>query len=146
MSNHEIGPDMQVTLHFSIKLEDDTLIDSTFEKAPAVFAVGDESLLPGFEDVLFGLQAGVSRIFEIKPEQGFGMPNPNNVQRIPRKQFAEDIELQEGLVVSFADANQSELPGTIASIGEEVVEVDFNHPLAGKNLVFEVKILDVQPV
>ena len=57
-----------------------------------------------------------------------------------RKEFSADIELQKGLVVSFADANQSELPGVIASWDDQWVEVDFNHPLAGKDITFTVKI------
>ena len=78
------------------------------------------------------------------PEKAFGMPNPNNVQRLPRGTFATDVELEEGLVMSFADAANSELPGVIRSFDDEIVEVDFNHPLAGRELVFEVQILSVE--
>ena len=70
---------------------------------------------------------------------------PGNVQRIPRASFGADVELEEGLVVSFSDAANSELPGVVRQFDDDMVEVDFNHPLAGRNLSFEVRILDVQP-
>ncbi|GAA6150702.1 FKBP-type peptidyl-prolyl cis-trans isomerase [Pseudoteredinibacter isoporae] len=143
MTELAIGPGTQVTLHFAIKMADGSLVDSTFDGAPATFSVGDGNLLPGFEQVLMGLCAGDEQEFPISPEQGFGQRNPNNIQDIPRDAFTDDMELEEGLMVSFADAQQAELPGVIAEVGEQSVKVDFNHPLAGRELVFEVKIIAV---
>ena len=139
-----IGPDMRVTLHFSLSLDNGEVVDSTFDKQPASFQVGDGNLLPGFEQALFGLKAGDRRQLQITPEQGFGEPNPANVQVIPRSQFA-DIELAEGLVIGFAGGGDSELPGLIKSFDDGLVTVDFNHPLAGKTLSFEVEIIKVEP-
>lgn len=137
-----IGPGKTVTLHFAIKLEDGQIVDSNFEADPATFTVGDGNLLEGFEQALFGLEEGTEHALKILPEHGFGMPNPSNVQNIPRKQF-DGMELEQGLVVSFADAANGELPGVIAEYDDNMVSVDFNHPLAGKKLDFEVKILKV---
>lgn len=134
-----------MTLHFALKLNDGSTVDSNFEGEPATFDVGDGSLLPGFEEPLFGLQAGDERTFTITPEKGFGEHNPENIQHLPRSQFPADVELEEGLVLSFADAQQTELPGVVASYDEQTVTVDFNHPLAGREIEFSVKILDVNP-
>lgn len=144
-SSLTIGPDTQVTLHFALKLEDGSVVDSTFDRNPATFTVGDGSLLKGFEESLFGMGAGTKDAVIIKPEQGFGQPNPSNVQEVPRDQFGEDMDLVEGLMVSFADAQKAELPGVVKSFDDKVVYVDFNHPLAGRDILFEVEILDVQP-
>ena len=138
-----IGPGTQVTLHFAIKMEDGSVVDSTFDGAPATFSVGDGKLLPGFEEVLIGLEAGDEATFDVPPEKGFGQRNPSNIQKIPRASFSDDMELEEGLMVSFADAQNTELPGLIAEIGDRNVSVDFNHPLAGRDLQFEVKIIAV---
>ncbi len=143
--SYQIGPDMRVTLHFAVKLVDGSIVDSNFEKTPATFEVGDGQLLPGFEKALFGLKAGECKEISIQPEQGFGMPNPNNIQQMKKTDFAAELELQPGLMLSFADANNSELPGVIRMIEGDRVEVDFNHPLAGKDLLFEVRILEVIP-
>ena len=142
MSEQVIGPDCKVTLHFAIKLEDGQLIDSNFDANPATFTVGDGQLLEGFEKTLLGMKAGDEAVIDISPEQGFGMSNPNNMQRIPRQQFA-DMDLEPGLVVSFADAGNGELPGVIVEFDDNNVTVDFNHPLAGKSLKFEVQIIEV---
>ena len=140
-----IGPGTEVTLHFAIKLEDGSVVDSTFEAKPATFTVGDKNLLAGFEQVLVGMAAGETDCFTLEPEQGFGQRNPNNVQQLPRDSFDRELELEEGLMLSFADANQQELPGLVVDFSDELVTVDFNHPLAGRNLVFEVEIVDVKP-
>ena len=138
-----IAPDAKVTLHFAIKLEDGQVVDSNFEGKPATFVVGDGQLLEGFERTLLGMKSGDEAVIEILPEQGFGMSNPSNMQRLPRKQFGGMV-LEPGLVVSFADASDGELPGVVAEFDDKMVTVDFNHPLAGKNIKFEVKILSVE--
>lgn len=138
-----IAEGTQVTLNFALKLSDGSVIDSTFDKAPATFRVGDGKLLPGFEKAIFGLKAGDSDTFVITPEHGFGQSNPNNIQQFPREQFA-DIDLIEGLMLSFADAQKAETPGVVKAFDDEEVSIDFNHPLAGRNVHFQVEIIDVQ--
>ena len=138
-----IGPDREVTLHFALKLENGDVVDSTFDKQPATFKVGDGNLLPGFEAALFGFKAGDKRTLEVPPETAFGQPNPQNVQVIARSQF-KDMELSEGLLVIFNDAANTELPGVVKVFDDEQVTIDFNHPLAGKTLTFDVEIKDVK--
>lgn len=139
-----IGPGTAVTLHFALLLEDGSEVDSTFSRQPAVFVFGDGKLLPGVESKLLGLVAGDQQELVLAPEDAFGQRNPANIQRLPRSQFG-DIELSEGLVMNFADAANAELPGVISAIDDEMVDVDFNHPLAGRTLGFKVEIIDVQP-
>ena len=138
-----IGPDREVTLHFALKLENGDVVDSTFDKQPATFKVGDGNLLPGFEVALYGFKAGDKRSLPIGPEQGFGQGNPQNIQVMPRAQFA-DMELSEGLLIIFNDAANAELPGVVKAFDANQVTIDFNHPLAGKELTFDVEIIDVK--
>ncbi|MFC3608762.1 FKBP-type peptidyl-prolyl cis-trans isomerase [Stutzerimonas tarimensis] len=142
MTEQRIGPDKAVTLHFALKLDNGEVVDSTFDKQPATFKVGDGNLLPGFEQALYGLKAGDKRTLSIPPENGFGQPNPQNVQSMPRSQF-QNMELSEGLLVIFNDAANTELPGVVKSFDEAFVQIDFNHPLAGKTLSFEVEVIQV---
>ncbi|AQQ68700.1 peptidylprolyl isomerase [Microbulbifer agarilyticus] len=145
MSNNVIGEHSRVTLHFALKLDDGSEIDSNFEGEPATFIVGDGNLLPGFESALLGLKAGDEAEIEVPPEAGFGQRNPSNIQKVKKGHFSPDMELEEGLVVSF-DNGDGELPGVVRAIGEDDVEVDFNHPLAGQTVFFHVKILEVASV
>ncbi|MBV1932686.1 MAG: peptidylprolyl isomerase [Porticoccaceae bacterium] len=145
-TNGKITRNSQVTLHFSVALEDGSIIDSNFDGTPARFTMGDGSLLSGFEDVLIDMSVGQENSFLITPEHSFGQHNPSNLQTIKRKQFAPDMALSVGLVVSFADAAKGELPGVISSLNDDEVIVDFNHPLAGKAILFKVQIIKVQGI
>lgn len=144
MSVAEIKPGSKVSMHFAIKLDDGQVVDSTFERMPAKFAMGDGNLLPGFEEFLVGMVSGDHKEFDIPPEKGFGQPNPQNQQEMKRSDFPVDMPVAPGLMVSFADAQGSELPGVISEVNGDWVTVDFNHPLAGKTLKFEVQILEVE--
>ena len=139
-----VGPDTKITLHFSLSLEDGSLVDSNFDSDPAVCFFGDGQLVPGFEAALIGLNSGDETTLTINPEAGFGQHNPNNVQEFPRKNFSDILDIEPVLIISFADANGAELPGTVADVGEKIVVIDFNHPLAGHVINFKVKILSVE--
>lgn len=144
MSEQRIGQNSTVTLHFALKFENGNIVDSNFDKDPATFTVGDTSLLPGFERTLFGLKEGDERSFQVLPEQAFGTPNEQNVQVMPRSQFDDSMELDYGVLVIFKDAAGGEMPGVIKEFNDQQVTVDFNHPLAGKIITFDVKIVKVQ--
>lgn len=145
MNDLPIDKGTRVTLHFALRFEDGQAVDSTFEKAPATLEIGDENLPENFEAYLMGLKAGDHERFQVPPEKAFGQRNPNNIQTFKRHEFSADMVLEPGVVVSFADARQQELPGVVKRVEGDVVDVDFNHPLAGHTLEFEVHIIDVEP-
>ena len=124
------------------------MIDSNFDGDPATMVLGDGNMLPGFESVLVGLAAGAEKTVTIAAADGFGEANPDNLQTFPREKLASicsnEDELVAGAVLSFADAARGELPGVIKTVTADEVVVDFNHPLAGRDIVFQVHILDVQ--
>lgn len=138
----------RVTLHFSLALSEDrkapgSLIDATPEERPATFAMGDGSLLPGFEERLLGLRSGDQRCFVLEPTEAFGEHQSENIRQLPVAQF-NDITLEPGLLVSFASPD-GELPGLVQSVQAETVTIDFNHPLAGRRIWFSVDIVGVEP-
>jgi len=140
-----VGEGTRVAVNFSLSLEDGSEVDSNFGGEPVEFVIGDGNLLPGFERHLLGMSAGERQIYTVLPENAFGQINDNNFQLIPRKQFDEGAELEIGLLFSFADASGGELPGMIISFDENDVEVDFNHPLAGRTILFDVLVHRVEP-
>ncbi|MEQ8955604.1 MAG: peptidylprolyl isomerase [Gammaproteobacteria bacterium] len=140
----------QVRLHFSLALASGELVDSNFDKAPPSFVVGDGSLLPGFEACLMGLRAGDQEEFLLPPEQAFGAPNDANCQSFTVDRFRHLLEddlvpVQPGAVVSFKDGAGFDLAGVVKSLDQSRVVVDFNHPLAGKEIRFRVHIIKVLP-
>ena len=136
----------RVFLNFSLSLEDGSEVDSNFGTDPVDFVVGDGSLMPGFERLLFGMSPGERQMFSVEPENAFGFPQDDNVQLMPRADFEGDGELELGIVFSFADASGGELPGVITALDEEQVTVDFNHPLSGRTILFDVLVHRVEPV
>ncbi len=146
MTALQVSPQTRVTFFFSLSLIDGQVVDSCFDKQPAQCVPGDGSLLPGFDACLLGLQAGDKKQFVLPAVQAFGVRREENLKRVPRERFANDIALTEGLVVSFGAAEGGELPGIVHRLMGEMVEVDFNHPLAGRDLVFDVAIVAVEAV
>jgi len=145
MNKVTVGEGTRVHLNFSISLEDGSEVDTNFGDESVSFAVGDGSLLPGFERLLFGMSPGERQMFVVSPENAFGQPNDDNVQSVSRDQFDDDIDLQIGLVYAFNDAGGGELPGMIISFDDDEVSVDFNHPLSGRTILFDVLIHRVEP-
>lgn len=133
----------KVTMSFSLALENGELIDSNFDTEPATFVLGDGNLLPGFEIPLQGLKAGDQGEFIIAPEHAFGQRNPENIQQLGRDNFDQE-SLNVGDVFSFQNG-EGELPGVVIEVGDNLVKVDFNHPLAGRNIIFKVDIIEVSP-
>jgi FKBP-type peptidyl-prolyl cis-trans isomerase SlpA len=144
----EIQYGSTVTLHFTLRLvEEDILVDSTEGEEPMTIAMGDGDLVEGMETPLLGLKTGDMRRFEILAEDAFGPVeiDEDNLQNIPMSEFPEELEISPGQVLGFTSPSGDEIPGTIMGFTEDIVTVNFGHPLAGHDLVFEVEIVDVKP-
>jgi len=140
-----VGEGTRVHLNFSVSLEDGAEVDSNFGGEPVSFDVGDGSLLPGFERLLFGMTAGQRRLFTVAPDEAFGHAQADNVQRVPRSGFPPGQEPEVGLLFGFADASGGEVPGLVIAFDDDEVTVDFNHPLAGRTILFDVLVHRVEP-
>ena len=139
-----IAQGSQVSLHFSVSLENGMEIDNTRSRTePVSLTIGDGNLLEGFEKALLGLRAGDRRTVHLPPEDAFGPWNPDNIQTFDTVKFGARPELNQ--VVEFEDKAKTTLAGVVKSVTDDVTEVDFNHPLAGRNVVFEVEIARVTP-
>ena len=139
-----IGSQSEVVFHFSIKLSDGSAADSSkVHNKPAKLVMGDGSLTANFEKCLLGLKAGDNKSFELAPEDAFGQPNPDNIYHLDRSKFGVDVPAQVGAIIAFTQQDGTELPGLIREVAGDSVTVDFNHPLAGQHLTFDVEIISV---
>ncbi|MBU2979106.1 FKBP-type peptidyl-prolyl cis-trans isomerase [Alteromonas sp. C1M14] len=144
MSENIIDAQSEVIMHFDLKLEDGSAADSTrINNKPAKLVMGDGSLTPNFEACLLGLKKGEKKAFTLCADDAFGQPNPDNVHHMERSRFSHDLELVEGTIVAFSQPDGSEVPGIVRSVAGDSVTVDFNHPLAGQTVIFDVEIIDV---
>lgn len=133
----------RVRLHLSITLEDGTVAEDSFGGEPVEVVIGAGDLHAGLEQPLLGLHASDGRTFRIPPEQGFGLSDPEAVHHMQRADFPDAMDLGPGLIIAFTTPAGDELPGTILEVCGDEVRVDFNHPLAGHELLYKVAILDV---
>jgi len=143
-AGHPIDERSRVTLHFALLLETGEEVDTTRRGRPATFVMGDGSLLPGFEEALLGMRPGDDAQIVLEPGRAFGEHRRDNVQILSVERF-HGVDLEPGLIVSFA-APDGELPGVVRRVFDGTVEVDFNHPLAGRRVVFDVSVLKVETV
>lgn len=142
--SQQIAADSSVLFHFAIKLEDGSVADSTaLHGKPARLRMGDGSLTMSFEQCLLGLKQGEAKSFTLAPEQAFGLSNPDNIYHLDRAKFGADMDPKVGTIMVFDQPNGGELPGIIRAVEGMSVTVDFNHPLAGHTVTFEVEILGV---
>lgn len=139
-----IQDNTKVNLYFSLRLADTgEVIDSNFGRHPACMVVGDGNLPPAFESLLIGLKPGSKVKKVLSPANAFGVKNPSNVHKVGRDQFSKIQDLKVGLVISFSDIAEKELPGIVIDVGEKFVTIDFNHPLAGSSIEFEAEVVSV---
>ncbi len=145
MSN-TLQHDNSLLVHFTLTLEDGSVAESTRANGkPALFRFGDGSLSPAFEAALQGVNVGDSRQFTLAPEDGFGVANPDLIQYFSRRDFTDAGEPEQGAIMLFTAMDGSEMPGVIRDVSGDSITVDFNHPLAGQIITFNVDVLDINP-
>ena len=132
-------------MSYRLALRDGTEVESATMADPLEFVVGDGTMIAGLEQVLVGLSPGERAQFQIAAADGFGMPDPQQCHPLPRQQFDAGMALDPGTVLTFSSPSGEQLPATIDRVEGETVWVDFNHPLAGRELLFEVTIHTVGP-
>lgn len=142
-----------VTLTYELRILDEngeqSLIETATEEQPMVFIYGMSGLPDQFEDSLQGLDKGESFDFKLATEDGYGEYNEEAVVELPKNVFEVDGSvpsdmLEEGNYIPMADSEGNQLQGRVQEVGEETVTMDFNHPLAGKELFFKGKVEDVR--
>ncbi len=139
-----IGPGTIVTMNFTLTIKDGPVADATEPNEPMTFTMGDGSLINGLEMAIMGLKTGDKTSVELDPLNAFGFSDPDNIHYLPRNEFAEDLPVDPGTIIGFSTPSGDEIPGTIKEIKDDVVTVDFNHPLAGHDIIFEVDIIDIK--
>jgi FKBP-type peptidyl-prolyl cis-trans isomerase SlpA len=132
-------------VRYALRLRDGTVLFSTLEDAPDSLTLGDDSLAPGLAQCLVGLSVGERHVFLLESWQAFGQAQDELVQTLPRSDVPADFPLQEDTLVEFALPNGQTLAGRILTVNDTQIRVDFNHPLAGVALAFEVEIDAIEP-
>jgi FKBP-type peptidyl-prolyl cis-trans isomerase SlpA len=137
-----VQPDNLVTLHYRIALDNGQPLISTFDGTPATLQLGAGELLPALEALITGLQVGEHKRFDLTPEQAFGPYRDELVERVKREHMPdEDIEPMS--IMEFTAPDGSRYSGLVREIDAQSALIDFNHPLAGKSIRFEVEVIGI---
>ncbi len=138
-----INATSEVIFHVTMKLDDGSAADSTkVNNKPAKLRMGDGSLSPAFEAQMQGLTVGDDKEFTLYAKDAFGENNPDNIYHLERSTFEADT-LEVGAIIMFDQQNGASIPGMVREIVGESVTIDFNHPLAGQTITFDVEIIEV---
>ncbi|MBW8012765.1 MAG: peptidylprolyl isomerase [Chloroflexi bacterium] len=138
-----VADDMVISLDYTLSVDGEVL-DSSEDEGPIVFLQGHGNIIPGLEKELVGLAVGENKEVTVTPKDGYGEQDSEEIKDIPLSEFPEEIPLKDGIELKVKDDEGVEMYGKIVSVGEETVEMDFNHPLAGKTLQFSVKLIELR--
>jgi FKBP-type peptidyl-prolyl cis-trans isomerase SlyD len=138
-----IDADKVVTFHYSLRDEQNTLIESSEGKDPVIYMHGHGNIVPGLEREMAGKHGGDKFTATVPPEGAYGLHDPNAVQRVPLKHLATRGKLVPGQLVGV-NTNQGTRHARVVKVGHFNVDLDLNHPLAGKTLVFDIEVVDVR--
>lgn len=138
-----ISSNSLVTLHYRIRQSDGAILISTFESQPATLQLGQNELSPKLEQALLGLKNGENKSFQFGAGEIFGDRHPDLVGRIPRQDLPINEEVDVHTVISFTGPDGNPFSGVVLELDEHSALIDFNHPLAGKAVEFEVEIIGV---
>ena len=133
-----------VSLQYSLSGEDGKLIESNKGKDPLKYTHGSKQIVPGLEKELAGMKVGGEKRVKVKPEDAYGAVDSKAFQEVPKEQIPAN-GLKLGAILAAKGPQGQEIPVRVHQIKEKTVVLDLNHPMAGKTLLFDIKILDIQP-
>jgi peptidylprolyl isomerase len=122
---------------------DGEVIDSSKKDSPLEFKVGYKQIITGFESAVIGMKIGEKKSFNVAPDEGYGPKNPNAIQRVTKDRLPADPEPEVGMALHAKTPTGQTLTGRVTEIQDDTVVIDFNHPLAGKTLNFDVEIVEI---
>ena len=132
-----------VRVHFTCSLDDGTIFDSSVGKEPLELAIGEDRVMPGFEEAIIGMEPGEKKTVRVTADRGYGPHDPAQVKTIPREEFPQNIRPEVGLKFRMQLTDGRETYITVADVDESHVTLDGNHPLAGKDLIFDLELLAI---
>jgi peptidylprolyl isomerase len=132
-----------VKIHFAGKLQDETVIETSKDRDPLEFKIGDGNVIPGLEQGVIGMAAGDKKTIAVSPEEGFGQQQEDLVVDLKKSEFPEDVEFAVGAYLNIETSDGKEFKAKVVEIKEDTVTLDANHPLAGVTINYDVELLEI---
>ena len=132
-----------VKVHYTGKLDDGTVFDTSIEREPMQFTIGEGQLIPDFEQAVVGMNPGESKTIQIPAGNAYGPHHQEMIMEVERSQFPEDLKPEVGQQLQVRQANSQDFVVTVIAVSDSNVTLDGNHPLAGKDLTFDIQLADI---
>jgi len=142
--NPTIRDDVVVSLEYTLQVEGE-IVDSTGEDEHIQFIQGYGQIIPGLESQIYGMSSGESKEVTVPAEEAYGELDEDALGIVPRDEFPPDMPLEKGVALQLHDEDGEKFDAYVESVGKKSVEINLNHPLAGKELHFSVKVLELRP-
>jgi peptidylprolyl isomerase len=132
-----------VKVHYTGKLDDGTIFDTSADREPLEFTIGERNLIPDFEQAVVGMEPGESKSIEIAAENAYGPHNKDMVMVVERKDIPEELDPQVNQRLQVQQQSGQSFVVTVTAVSEESITLDGNHPLAGKDLTFDIQLTEI---
>jgi FKBP-type peptidyl-prolyl cis-trans isomerase 2 len=142
-SKSTVSEGKTVKVHYTLTV-DGQVVDSSNGSAPLQFKAGEHKVIPGFEKAVMGMKVGEKKSFQVSPEEAYGPENPKAFQDIPKKQLPPNITPKKGMTLSTQSKDGQRINVRVHEVKKDVVVMNFNHPLAGKTLHFDIEVVEIQ--
>lgn len=144
MAAHTAAKGKVVSIHYTLTLDDGEVVDSSEGQAPFEYLHGAANIVTGLENALTGLAANAPFTVDVVPEEGYGVREAGNEQKVPRKSFPPNVKLEVGMQLAAKGDDGQPQPFWIAALDGDTVTIDFNHPLAGETLHFSGTVVAIR--
>ena len=132
-----------VKVHYTGKLDDGTVFDTSVEREPLQFSLGSGNVIPGFEEAIVGMAPGESKTTKITPDQAYGPQRDELVITVEKEQIPTDLSVAVGQQLQISQNDGQVIPVIVTDVSDSKVTLDANHPLAGQQLTFDIELVEV---
>ena len=139
----EVKKGDKVKVHYTGKLKDGSVFDSSVNREPLEFEVGAGMMIPGFDSAVHGMTVGDKKTAEISSAEAYGPVNDEMIIDVPKDNLPEDLKPEVGQQLSMQQPNGQAVPVMVKAVEEKSIKIDANHPLAGKDLIFEIELVEI---
>ncbi|MFH1455728.1 MAG: peptidylprolyl isomerase [archaeon] len=133
----------KIKVEYTGTFDDGKIFDSSLGKQPLEFEVGVGQVIKGFDEALIGMEKGEEKDIKIKPKDAYGEPKEELIKKIPKDQMPKEKEMKKGMILVLSTPTGQQFPAVVKDVSDKEVTLDLNHPLAGKNLNFKFKIIEI---
>jgi peptidylprolyl isomerase len=132
-----------VQVHYTGTLENGEVFDSSKDREPLEVTVGEGQLIHGFEEALIGMSLNEKKVFTLAPEEAYGNRDEEATRTFSRDEIPPDLSVEKGQLLSLTTPDGDQIPAKVVQVNDDGLTVDFNHPLAGESLTFEIEVVGI---